>query len=206
MPSWRIAAVCAALLVLSTLSACRKKTAASTPLPPQPVVVEPQPPPLPPLPVSEPQTQVQLPPPQEIPAGAVPHYPGPLEAEAAREAAVAKTPQTAPPRTPPAQKPPNGAETTTGPAPAPPPQLGQMLSAEQRRQYNEQTDRSLTEARRNLNVAMQRNLNTNQMNIVRRIQGYIDQAMEARRQDIRMASNLADRARLLAEDLVRNLP
>jgi hypothetical protein len=81
-----------------------------------------------------------------------------------------------------------------------------MLSAEQRRQYTAQTERSLAEAKANLAVARRRNLSTAQLAAVRRVEGYISQATEAQKQDIRMASNLADRARLLAEDLVRNLP
>jgi hypothetical protein len=81
-----------------------------------------------------------------------------------------------------------------------------MLSAEQRRQYTAQTDRSLAEAKANLAVARHRNLSAAQLAAVRRVEGYISQATEAQKQDIRMASNLADRARLLAEDLVRNLP
>jgi hypothetical protein len=66
--------------------------------------------------------------------------------------------------------------------------------------------RSLYEARANLAVARGRKLSAAQLTAVRRVEGYIAQATEAQKQDIRMASNLADRARLLAEDLVRNLP
>ena len=202
----RAAAIFAALLALSMLAACRKKSAAAMPPPPSPAVVEPRAPAPPSLPVSEPQTRATLPPPQEIPAGAVPHFPGPIEAEAAREAAAAAAQARTPAPTRPAQRPASESESPPATAPPPAPQLGQMLSAAQRRQYNEQTDRSLTEARRNLNIATRRNLSAAQLAVVRRIQGYIDQASDARRQDIRMASNLADRARLLAEDLVRNLP
>lgn len=201
----RAAAVCAALLALSMLAACKKKSAAAMPPAPRPVVVEPMPPAPPSLPVSEPQTRATLPPPQEIPAGAVPDFPGPIEAEAAREAAAEAARAEAPLPTRPTQRPSNGTENTPTVTAPPTAQLGQMLSAEQRRQYTAQTERSLTEAKANLAIARRRNLSAAQLTAVRRVEGYIAQATEAQKQDIRMASNLADRARLLAEDLVRNL-
>jgi hypothetical protein len=188
------------------LAACKKKSAAAMPPPPRPVVVETQAPAPPSLPVSEPQTRATLPPAQEIPADAVPHFPGPIEAEAAREAAAAAARAETPAPTRPAPRPSNGTENTATPTAPPAAQLGQMLSAEQRRQYTAQTERSLYEARANLAVARGRKLSAAQLTAVRRVEGYIAQATEAQKQDIRMASNLADRARLLAEDLVRNLP
>jgi hypothetical protein len=86
------------------------------------------------------------------------------------------------------------------------PPLGQILSSDQRRQFLQEIDEKIKAAQDRLDVisANSRKANDEQRTTIRRIQAFIQQAKEARGQDLTIAKQLADRAFLLAEDLARN--
>ena len=102
--------------------------------------------------------------------------------------------------------------TTQPPAVVPPevppatPRLGQIFTADQLREYNRSLDESLDRVRRVLGNVAGRNLNPELTQIVSRIQTFQKQAEQARDQDLVTAVNLARRADLLAQDLVKRLP
>jgi len=99
--------------------------------------------------------------------------------------------------------------SAAAPVPSPPsrpvPRLGQVLTTLQRRELNETIDRSLEAAQSSVAAVVQQTLSADQVNSVRRIRAIIGQARETRQQDLALAKNLADRARLLAQDLERGL-
>jgi len=80
-----------------------------------------------------------------------------------------------------------------------------VLTTLQRRELNETIDRSLEAAQSSVAAVVQQTLSADQVNSVRRIRAIIGQARETRQQDLALAKNLADRARLLAQDLERGL-
>jgi hypothetical protein len=187
------------------LSSCRTKQADAAPPPPEPRVSR-TPKPQPPVgPISEPQTVATLPDQQPVPPDAVPERPGPLVDQPEEEAGP--KPQPAPPR-PVASAPPPASESAAQPETpaAAVPQLGQILSPDQRRQYNQVIDQAIRRAQERLEVVLanSRRLNEEQHTIIKRIQAFIRQAQEAREQDLMIAKNLADRAQLLADDLAKN--
>ncbi len=193
--------------VLLTLGAsCQKQTdvakVPASPLPRVPAVAEAAPAPA--EPVSEPQTQDQLAPSQEIPAGAMPQQGAPL--------ALADDPRRQDPglstevgevtETTAA----DGAAASSGDSPARAfPQLGKILTADQRRAYDRAIERSIQSVRQTLAGIVDRSLTPDQINAVRRIRGFLSQAEAARKHDPAIAKNLADRARLLAQDLAQFL-
>lgn len=104
--------------------------------------------------------------------------------------------QTAPPAIP------------AGPSQAPPmeaPRLAQMLSRDEERQYNISIDTSLSDAQANLQALSDRKLTEEQQNSVRQIQDLVRQANELRKTDLMSAKRSADKAAVLAKDLVRGL-
>ena len=80
-----------------------------------------------------------------------------------------------------------------------------MLTAQQRRELNQAVDRSLDAAQRTVAAVVRNTLSADQVNSVRRIRAFLRQAEETREQDLALAKNLAERARLLAQDLERGL-
>ncbi len=80
-----------------------------------------------------------------------------------------------------------------------------MLTTQQRRELNQTIDRSLDAAQRSVAAVVKQTLSADQVNSVRRIRAFVRQARETREQDLALAKNLADRARLLAQDLERGL-
>jgi hypothetical protein len=105
--------------------------------------------------------------------------------------------------------PPVASESATPPeAPvASVPQLGQIMSAAQRRQFNQLIDQAIARAQERLKVvgANTARLTEEQHTTFKRIQAFIQQAEEKKKgQDLTVAKNLADRALLLAEDLAKN--
>ena len=99
----------------------------------------------------------------------------------------------------------SGDAPTPRPPTRPVPRLGQVLTTQQRRELNETIDRSLDAAQRSVAAVVKRTLSVDQVNSVRRIRAFVRQARETREQDLALAKNLADRARLLAQDLERGL-
>lgn len=199
----------AILLILACSSAgcaLRNGSAKNTPSQPAPSGAPPAPPArVPHGPLSTPQTQVRLPPPQPIPEGAAPE-PAPVAVESRppeQPPAVRPRPErpveVAQPAPQPAPPPPAQAET-----PAPPPQLGPILSTSQRQAYNREIDQSILATRRLLDIVTSRQLSFDQSAEVRRIRAFLSQAAETREQDVAQARNLAQRARVLADDLERS--
>ena len=162
---------------------------------------------MPPPPAARPPVatvQPELPPPPEI------DMPEDATVTVGIPAAMPPTepPPPAPPRRPP---PPPVRANTQSPAPAPSevqpaPRLGQIFTAEQLREYNRAVDESLDRVRRVLGRVAGRSLNPELTQIVSQIQTFQKQAEQAREQDLVTAVNLARRADLLAQDLVKRLP
>ncbi len=101
---------------------------------------------------------------------------------------------------------------TSPPPPAPPPdsppppRLGQIFTAEQLREYRRNLDESLERVRKVLVTVVGKNLNRDLTEMVGRIQTFQRQAGQARETDLVTAVNLARRADLLAQDLLKRLP
>jgi hypothetical protein len=159
-------------------------------------------------PLSEPQTRAQIPPPQPVPDGASPPLLGPFQpvaeakAEPVRQARpVAVRPQAQPSPAPAAPEP----EPVAVETPSAVPQLGPLLSAAEQREINRLIDAGLHQTRQNLERLAGRDLNANQRASLKRIRAFMRQVDEVRERDLPLARNLADRARVLSEDLARNL-
>jgi hypothetical protein len=182
-----------ALSLGSTSCLFRKSTPARVFVPPPPVVRP-----------SVAIVQPELPPPPEIDV--------PEDATVTSGIPAAMPPAEPPPPAPPRRVPPPvRANTQQPPAPVPPeiqptPRLGQIFTAEQLREYNRAVDESLDRVKRVLGRVAGRNLNPELSDIVSRIQTFQKQAEQAREQDLVTAVNLARRADLLAQDLVKRLP
>jgi len=156
-----------------------------------------QPPPPPPLPPAQTGTAIAPP-----PAGNEPKVPGPpkkhrrqtKKTEAAQSAQTSEAQPAA--ATPPAPA------TTATTAPSPVPQLGQMLTDQQRRDYETHIQSALDRARANLQKAHSNpNLTDAQKNMAAQVASFVDQAEERRKTDPVSARSLAERADLLARDL-----
>lgn len=190
---------CALLLIAVGLpfflGSCANRRADASPPTPAPVI------PAPAMngPVSVPQTQVELLPPQPVPEEAIPPRP----------TATAIVGPQVPPASP-QSPPPSAAETPTvveTPAPTPAvPQLGRLLTADQRREYNRTISQNVLAAQASLDLLQKRPLRQAQRSAIERVQSFLVQVDEARRSDLELARSLSDRARLLAEDMVRNMP
>jgi hypothetical protein len=150
-------------------------------------------------------------------ATVLPELPPPPEIDVPQDATVivgipaVMPPAEPPPPAPPRRTPPPVRANTQPPTPAPPdapptPRLGQIFTAEQLREYNRAVDESLDRVRRVLGRVAGRNLSPELTDIVSRIQTFQKQAEQAREQDLVTAVNLARRADLLAQDLVKRLP
>ena len=191
-----ILAACAAVV------ACGKRDTAPPPLTPAVAAPVPEPPRIPLAPVSEPQTVATLPPPQPIPPEAIPDVPPPLAVDPPRQTTELEAES--------AEVSEASSESVTpseSVAPAPPSglRLGRILSPEERNEYNRSIDGSLAAAHRSLARVLQRGPNPEQTEEVKRVRAFIRQAETARKQDLPLAENLAERAKLLAEDLARSV-
>ncbi len=85
------------------------------------------------------------------------------------------------------------------------PELEQILSPQQRQAYNEAIDANIGRAQRTLDAVQSRRLNPDQKTTQERIRAFVQQANDARKTDLFRAKNLAERAAVLADDLVRSL-
>ena len=120
---------------------------------------------------------------------------------------AAGPPPPAPRRTPPPARATAPPPAVVPPEPQPtPPQLRQIFTAEQLREYNRSLDESLDRVKKVLGSVASKNLTPEQVQVVGRIQTFQKQAEQAREQDLVTAVNLARRADLLAQDLVKRLP
>ncbi len=90
--------------------------------------------------------------------------------------------------------------------PTPAPRIGQIFTADQLRDYNRTLDDSLDRVKKVLAMVAGRSLNVELTSILNRIQTFQKQAEQARDSDLVTAVNLARRADLLAQDLIKRLP
>lgn len=187
---------CTVVLGALWTSSCwpfRKARPAAPPSAPAPVSAQP-PAAEPPLPEAR-RTSAEAEPP-EVPAeqpvlqAPVVILPGPLPAPP-------KRPSPAGPRV----EPPSGEAQPQAPPAAPPPQLKQILTPEQRAALERNINERLARARATLASLRGKTLDLQQTALVEHIRTFIAQAEEARSTDLLRASNLAERADVLARDL-----
>ena len=86
----------------------------------------------------------------------------------------------------------------------PPPQLGAILSDAERRQYEADYAQSLSRARSALQQASGKSLTPTQKETVERIKVFIQQAEESKGRDLATALQLARRADVLGQDLLKD--
>jgi len=169
--------------------------------------------------------QVAVPlPPAPAPAAAAPESTAPAQAQPATPPTTPTTPPAQPPTQPPtaqpstaqpptatqppAEEPPKPQRRPAKPGAPPanqPPQLGTPLTPEQQRQYNNAIDRSLGRAQANLRAIGNRQLNAEQHDRVVQVESFIQQAEALRKTNLMGAKSMAQRAELLARDLLASL-
>jgi hypothetical protein len=176
------------------------KAAPPAPKPPSNTVPAP-----PPEPLSAQQTMVQLPPPQPVSAEAANSTEPPEEthvpAPPARTGSRPNRNQPAAPKPEPVPPPPVAAPPAAAVEPERMPLQEVLPPNELKRLQDEATGRK-NEAHRLVEQARRRRLTRQQIGIVERIQSFIKQADDAeRRGDMRQASELAERAVVLAREL-----
>jgi len=151
-----------------------------------------------------PQVKIETPPPIDTPVPMV-EFPVPIDIQPPPQP-VQRRPQ--PPHTPPVQattpevQPP--APTPVVPPP-PAPRLGEILTEDRRREYETQFTAFMAEARAAVNRATGRRLNSVQREMLGRIRVFLQQADSSRANDLPTALQLARRADLLGQDLVKSL-
>jgi hypothetical protein len=91
------------------------------------------------------------------------------------------------------------------PPPAPLPQLREIISGDQRRQYDTEFVQGVGRAGAVLREASAHTLNAAQRETVSRIRTFLDQAAAVRDTDISTALQLARRADLLGQELLKTL-
>jgi len=182
------AILCAGILALASASCTHHRQArvfVPPPSQPRPFVLPPKPD-LPEAPQIEAKTEAEIPPDSFSTIPVLPPPPAPP-----RRPPVVAAPKPVPP--PPVAEPPS-------------PRLSQIFTADQLREYNRTLDESLTRVRTVLAVAGGRKLTPQQTEMVARIRTFLQQAEQARQQDLVTAVNLARRADLLARELSGSLP
>lgn len=80
-----------------------------------------------------------------------------------------------------------------------------MLSAQQKQELEAMVHKRITSARLSLASIQNRSLNPEQKAAVNQIRIFLEQAEDARKTDLIRANNLAERADVLARDLVAGL-
>jgi len=154
-----------------------------------------QPPPPPPLPPSQPSATITPPPATSQEKVPPPPKKHPRKPRRTSQEAQTEEPQAAATTQPAATAP----ET---PAPSVMPQLGQMLTDEQRRDYESHIQAALDRARANLQKARSNpNPTEAQKQATAEVATFVDQAEERRKTDLVSARSLAERADLLSRDL-----
>lgn len=119
---------------------------------------------------------------------------------------VNKPPQAAKRPARPATSPAPAAASSTPPASvappsAPTPKLGDILTADEQKQYSASIDQSLSRAQNSLNSIAGRQLTKDQQAQVAQIRSFMEQAKSTRTSDAAGAKSLAERAEVLARDL-----
>lgn len=118
--------------------------------------------------------------------------------------AVSRPRQRQPSLTPTAPPPATSSVPSSNPA-APQPRLGQIVSPAEERAFNSAIDQSLTSARSSLNAIAGRTLSREQSGVVLQIKDFMQQAELVRDTDLLAARGLADKADVLARDLLRSV-
>ena len=186
------------LLLLLELS-CRKRQHAAAPITPAPAAsVRPSP-----VPAAQPKLPAApeaLPAPPPLPAAAAPAQTSPFQ--------VNLPPQNMPP------PPRKASRSASAPTPVParasqpassdPPQLVDIVTPDQQRQLNSAIDQSLSRAEASLANVAKRELSSEQKSLLEQIRSMIRQAQDSRRSDLPGAKSLAERAEVLATDLVES--
>jgi len=149
----------------------------------------PQPTPPPPLP---PQSGPSVTPPPQTAAKIPPPPPKQNKRHKKNHEAPVPAPEPAPAQQAAAAPPPQAAA---------PVQLSQVLSDDQRRDYEAHIHDSLDSANRNLSSIGNRQLTPQQETLRSQVLSFISQAQEARKTDLVTARSLAERADLLSKDL-----
>ncbi|MCC6588679.1 MAG: hypothetical protein IT168_18430 [Bryobacterales bacterium] len=193
-------------LALTTGCAKLKRSRAGAP----PLIVAP------PSSVPEPPPTIQAPPPVEqpktsqiptLPPGAQPKVPQPVEppkpVRTTRRTPAPKAPTTASTQPPGPAAP--AEPVPEAPTETPLPQLGAILSQQEQAAYNSAIDAALQRAQTNLSRLDPRRLRGSDRANYQRARSFIMQAQQARETDLAVAKGLADRADILAQDLIRNL-
>ncbi|HTA68116.1 MAG TPA: hypothetical protein VK776_07550 [Bryobacteraceae bacterium] len=193
-----------AVLLAAFESACAKKHAAApvpaTP-PAAPAETAPQPAPpatAPPQVQAPPATQPQAPPPSPSPQQPSPQQPSPPQQ-------TPSLPQQTPPASTPPARSPRPAEPNRSGQPNAAPRLGDILTAEQERQYNSAVDQSLARTQTSLAAIANRKLTKEQEAVVAQIKSFVQQAQTTRKSNLPAARSLAERADVLARDLAGSL-
>ena len=179
-------------------AASAKAAAPVTPAAPKPVAA-PAPAPPPPPPLSIPQTQVELPPPQPIDPAALATESASQDAQqpAARPAAGPRRAPANPAVTPPVAP-------ATPPAATEPPReaIQEMISPTELKRLQDQAVGRRREVNQILEQLGKRTLPRTQLNVVTSIRNFLALSEEAeKRNDMRQADALAERAQILARDL-----
>lgn len=169
----------------------------------RPVVVAPPAPP----PAAQQSPTPEPAPKETVPASPAPP-PTPTPATETPSAATPPKPRAPRPRGQPAAPPqpaPTEQPAATSPAAptAPVPQLGAMIPAAQRKQLDAAYEADLNKARAVLAAVGTANLDAPRTEMATRVRSFVRQAEEFRLRDLAAAAELAQRARVLAEDLER---
>jgi hypothetical protein len=85
------------------------------------------------------------------------------------------------------------------------PQLEEVLTPEQQQSYNDAIERNIVRAQHTVDVLKTHRLSEQQSTYLERIRTFIEQAKDARKSDLFRAKNLAERASVLADDLLRGV-
>ncbi len=160
----------------------------------------PLPVPPPPAPQAQPASpRAAAPVPQKLPAQPPTPEPAPPEqpvAKPVRKKRAPKPPQPEPETTPPA---------AAAPVLQPAPQLGVLITPEQRKRYEEDYAASLARAQHGLVLAAEYKLTPAQSETADRVRSFMKLAENVHDRDPATAAQLVQRARLLAEDLLKTL-
>jgi len=202
----KIASAFVAALALMT-AGCVLSGKGKKPVPPAPVAARPPataPPAPAPQPLSVPQTQVELPHPQPV-------DPAALSVDAPPRV---ETAEPAPPPRQPASRRPSGAPQPSraepppvtppaAPAEAPAPQIQEIVPAAEIRRLQEQAAARRRDVQQMLDQLARRQLTAAQRNVITTINGLFASSVDAeKRGDMKTADALADRAQVLAKDLI----
>jgi hypothetical protein len=123
-----------------------------------------------------------------------------------RRRSTAKNQKAEPTQSVEAQAPVGSTPATQESTAAPVPQLGQMLSDAQRRDYEVRIHDALERARANLGKARSNpRLGEAQQRMAAQVETFVNQAEERRKTDLVSSRSLAERADLLSRDLLESL-